>query len=175
MDRTPSGPRVSPIEVLIFGAFTFAFLNSLYHLFYDRQGFNPAALQPMAQAPTTERGPGGEAGGRAPASLSGGLQNLDVDCAAQMAKTVSASKIRLSGAFCSVGGAKRESHGGGDLAEITVYNEANKFTATVFSDTSSAKFSTDYIPLNAGKNPLKVEYVYRKGEPLKQDVLVTRE
>ncbi|MGZ3707368.1 MAG: hypothetical protein ACXWPM_00700, partial [Bdellovibrionota bacterium] len=51
--------KTNPVEIVIFSVVSLIFINSLYNLFYDHQGFHPAALSPMAANPTSE--------GRAPA------------------------------------------------------------------------------------------------------------
>ena len=45
---------------------------------------------------------------------------------------------------------------------------------TVFTDGVGGKFSTDYIPLNAGKNPVQVEYVLSSGKTVTQNFVVDR-
>ena len=143
--------RINPVEVAIFSIVTLIFLNSVYNLFYDRQGFHPAALAPMAANPTSE--------GRSPASVGQSFMNLEVKCETNSEQETAAAKVRLTGALCGVGATAADAS---KLLKTQIVNNANKFSATVFTDTTAGKFSTDYIPLNTGKNPIRIEFVYQE-------------
>jgi hypothetical protein len=183
--------RSNPVEIAIFSVITLVFCNSIYSLFNDGGSFQTSALTPMAANPVSE--------GRSPASAAANrasFANLDVACAAAVpasppnkdgkdgddaesendtpatgrapaslaeAQTVSAAKVRLTGAFC---GATDPSQ----LTQITIVNKANKFAAAVFSDVNTGKYSTDYIPLNAGKNPIRVDFAYRDGKTVSREL-----
>ena len=53
-------------------------------------------------------------------------------------------------------------------------NSANKYSATVFTDVSSQKFSTDYIPLVSGRNAIHVEFSYQGGKTFSRDLALER-
>jgi hypothetical protein len=154
--------RVNPVEVAIFSIVTLIFLNSVYNLFYDRQGFRPAALAPMAANPVSESN-------RAPAATAQSFLNLEVRCDANPEQETTAAKVRLTGALCGAAGVD-----GRKLVKTQIVNNANRFNATVFADVSAVKFSTDYIPLNAGKNPIRLEFTYQGGGAIAQDITINK-
>jgi hypothetical protein len=154
--------RINPVEMIILATIGAVFLNSIYHLFYDPSGFHPAALQNMAANPVSE--------GRSPASVSEAFQSAEINCTGNPERATSASKIRILGPLCS--GA--ESVPNDSLIRTAVSNETNKFSATVFTDSVLGKFSTDYIPLNPGKNQLKVEFAYKSGKTVTQDLAFSK-
>lgn len=154
--------RTNPVELVIFSCITLIFFNSVYNLFYDQNGFHAAALQPMAANPASE--------GRSPASVAPAFVNVDVRCDLNPDQDTAATKVRLAGGIC--GGAPGLD--AGQLVKTQVTNTANKFAATVFTDVNAAKFSTDYIPLNLGKNPIHVEFTYEGGKTVSQDINVVK-
>jgi hypothetical protein len=158
--------RTNPVELAIFSVITLIFFNSVYNLFYDQQGFRPAALKPMAATPISE--------GRSPASASvpQAFVNVGVRCDANADKDTTATKVRLTGMLCGEGRAPASD--ATTLVKAQVTNTANKFAATVFTDVNSGKFSTDYIPLNLGKNPIRIEFSYRGGKVVTQDFNVVK-
>ncbi|MGZ3689470.1 MAG: hypothetical protein ACXVBW_14305, partial [Bdellovibrionota bacterium] len=135
--------KTNPVEIVIFSVVSLIFINSLYNLFYDHQGFHPAALSPMAANPTSE--------GRAPASVvQKSFKSVDLSCESNPEQDTTATKVRLAGPLCEIDAALDAAK----LLRTTIINTANQFNATVFPDVSTGKFSTDYIPLNTGKNPI---------------------
>jgi hypothetical protein len=154
--------RVNPVEVAIFSVVTLIFLNSVYNLFYDRQGFHPAALAPMAAVPVSE--------GRAPASVNQAFANLEVKCGVNTDQDTQAAKVRLTGTLCGASAGTD----GSKLLKTQIVNNANRFNATVFTDLSAGKFSTDYIPLNTGKNPIHLEFTFQGGKLVSHDVTVNK-
>jgi hypothetical protein len=165
--------RINPVEMIILATISGVFLNSIYHLFYDPNGFHPAALQNMAANPVSE--------GRSPASVSGAFQSAEMTCTDNPERATSASKIRILGPICNGTG---PSAGAPDTANVNptsdplirtvVMNETNKFSATVFTDSVMSKFSTDYIPLSPGKNQVKVEFAYKSGKTVTQDLAFSK-
>jgi hypothetical protein len=156
--------RTNPVELAIFSVITLIFCNSVYSLFYDPQGFHPEALTPMAANPVSE--------GRSPASTSQAFVNIDVRCDSSPDKDTTASKVRITGVICGDSRAPASDTTG--LIETQVTNSANKFSATVFADPGNGKFSTDYIPLNLGKNPIHIEFSFRGGKVVSQDFNVVK-
>ncbi len=152
--------KANPVEVALFSVVALICCNSLYNLFFDTRAFNPAALTPMAANPISE--------GRSPASLTQAFANIEVRCDTNADQT-RASKVRLAGTFCSPT-AKDASK----LLKAQITNGANKFAATVFTDSNSNKYSTDYIPLNAGTNPIHLEFHYRDGKVTTQSLSIVK-
>lgn len=167
-DREVRRYRINPVEMIILATIGGVFLNSIYHLFYDPNGFQPAALKTMAANPVSE--------GRSPASVSGAFQNAEINCSNNPELATSATKIRISGPLCNgtetaavTGTAEAD-----PLIRTVVMNETNKFSATVFTDATLGKFSTDYIPLSPGKNQVKVEFAYKSGKTVTQDLAFSK-
>ncbi|MFL5814351.1 MAG: hypothetical protein ACJ763_12300 [Bdellovibrionia bacterium] len=167
-DREVRRYRINPVEMIILATIGGVFLNSIYHLFYDPSGFQPAALKTMAANPVSE--------GRSPASVTGAFQNAEINCSSNPERATSASKIRLLGPLCNgtetVDGTAAATPD--PLIRTVVTNETNKFSATVFTDAASSKFTTDYIPLNPGKNQVKVEFAYKSGKTVTQDLAFSK-
>lgn len=153
--------RVNPVELAIFLIVSLIFGNSVYNLFYDRQGFRPTALAPMEANPISE--------GRAPASVktSQTFLNLEIKCGAPAEENTAATKVRLTGPLCGAVADEQK------LVKTQISNDANKFNATVFPH--SGRFSTDYIPLNAGKNPIRMEFTFQGGRSFSQDLVINKE
>lgn len=153
---------VNPVEIVILLTITLVFCNSIYNLFYDSRSIRPTALQPMAANPISE--------GRAPASVASAFMSVEVPCDNALERETTASKIRLTGSLCGLGGDTTSAQ----LIKATVLNGANRFNATVFTDSTSSKFSTDYIPLSTGKNSIHLEFAYRGGKTASQEVLISK-
>lgn len=156
------GKRLNPVEVLIFTAVAGSFGVSAYRLLNERDGFEPSILAPMSSNPISES--------RAPASapLFG---QVDFDCQAHKEVTVAASKIRINGPIC--GSAAKTGMQG--LMKASIVNTANQFTATVFTDAGSGKFSTDYIPLASEKNKIQVEFSFKGGKTYTHELTVQKQ
>ena len=181
--------QLNPVEVTIFTAVSGLFFYSVYHLFHDEQGFQAAALAPTTVASSNTGSTAGNAGspdnpgesgetvasasgtsdsGRAPASVAPLFANFEVPCNEVITLSATkANKIRLSGKQCGKEGASK-------WINTQVVNSANQFTATVFNDRTAQKYSTDYIPLNAGKNPIKIIFVYSGGQPVTKEIEITK-
>lgn len=158
--------RINPVELAVFSVVTMIFISSVYNLIYDRPGFRPTALSPMSANPLSE--------GRSPASAqTQNFANIEFSCQAADEMPTAASKARLSGAFCGRSPAG-EGAGSERVLKVTAVNSANRFQATVFSDTAAAKFSTDYIPLNSGRNPIVIEFHYSGGRRSSHEVVIHR-
>jgi hypothetical protein len=153
--------RTNPVELAIFSIISLIFCHSVYSLIYDHQGFQATALSPMAANPISE--------GRLPASVSQAFVNFEINCEAKQEQVTEATKARLMGSLCE------SKAGNTQLIRAAVVNSANKFAATVFTDTTAGKFSTDYIPLNAGPNPIHIEFTYRGGQTVSQDFQIMKQ
>lgn len=173
--RTPKRFRINPVELVIFSVVSLVFLNSVYHLFYDWQGFKPAKLVMLENVE-------GETDTRRPASGNPGFVNLEFSCEDSGEHKTGATKLRLNGPLCRAAdeaGQERAPAAAGsvaaDLIRTEITNSANSATATVFTDVQAAKFSTDYIPLERGTNSLNVKFVYKGGKVISQTFTVVRE
>ena len=154
--------RANPVEVLILSAVTVLFFRSVYNLVYDSQGFQSIQLAGHSQMNTAAE--------RSPASVSSTFFNLEVKCDKNTDQDTGANKVRLTGTLCGSSTTNDTSK----LVKTVVTNGANKFTATVFTDVNSGKYSTDYIPPNVGQNPIRVEFAYRDGKSFVQELNVLK-
>jgi hypothetical protein len=154
--------RVNPVELAIFSMVSLIFMNSVYNLFYDRQGFHPTTLAPMAANPITE--------GRSPASVGQAASSsfVELKCEPAVEQQVQGAKIRLTGKLCAP-----EKDAKAKLSQVQITNSTNQYNATVFTDTAAGKFSTDFIPLVAGKNAIAIEFKYGAGAKVEQKVTVS--
>jgi hypothetical protein len=153
--------KMNPIEILVFSAISVVFANSVYNLFYGQQNIDVTATAAVPTAAATQES-------RSPASVTESSMNLQVRCGQKQEQVTDAPKIRLSGDLCDIQSLSE----GQDLQIATIINGANKFTATVFAH--GGTYSTDYIPLNTGKNPIQIEFQYRGGKKSTQDLTIVR-
>jgi hypothetical protein len=174
---------VNPVEGLVLIAVLGGFTYSIIGLFNERDTFTTLMKIEEGSAPglasLTDKG-----GARKPASsqlvagveadadrdpastqsTAGLLRQFDFRCDLSGEQSIEAGKVRLSGPFCSgTGGISADSP-----IKTAILNEANQFTATVFMDGSTGRFSTDYIPLTSGSNPIAVEFRYANGASVKK-------
>ena len=120
---------------------------------------------------------------RSPASVDPGVDTqaavkplfftYDLQCNANSDQATDASKLRLTGELCP-DGRSPSSVTPPHIDQITVTNTANKFTATVFTDSNAGKFSTDYIPLNTGKNLIQIQFAYPGGKISTQNLTIDK-
>ena len=151
--------RANPVEVTIFSIVALVFVNSVYNLVYERDGFHPKTLKPMASNPISE-------GNRAPASAAVRTYlSFEVPCEGEFQKESSANKVRLSGSLCGMDKYTTAQ----TLIHASILNKTNGFSATVFSDAETGKYSTDYIPLKSGENKISVEFTYHNGRTFSLD------
>lgn len=147
---------------MIFSVVSLICLNSIYNLFYDRQGFQPTALNQTATQAGSDL--------RAPASVPASFANLEMNCDSAKMQDTTAAKVRLTGPLCGLTAGQETSR----FLKPQVSNTTNKFAATVFTDLAAAKYSTDYIPLNPGLNQIRVEFLFQGGQTVSQDINITR-
>ena len=145
--------------------------HQLYSLFYDGHGAVTASR--LAQLPEVAWSQSSQASATAGANPL--FLSYDLKCDQNAAQSTSAGKFRLSGAICGGETADgRKPSSVATLSSIQVFNLANKFSATVFTDSVAGKFSTDYIPLNPGKNPIRVEFRYADEHVTSRDFVVDK-
>ncbi len=160
--------RTNPFEIVIFVIVSIICIRSIYSLFYDPQSFRAAALTPASNSPITDGMSRSPAGFASPSFL-----NLDIKCEAPSNKETTATKVRLTGNLCGIATSDSKDSSN-QMLKAAILNQANKFNATVFTDFNAGKFSTDYIPLNSGENPIKVEFSFRNGKVFTQEFNVVR-
>ena len=180
---------INPVEGAIFAAVLSGFAYSVVGLFQEQSTFTalmdegttaPKAgltqnSQPGLRSPASAGGPlsAETEAERTPAALpqpSDAMRAFDFNCELTGEQAIVAGKVRISGPFCKAMGS-----GAGDAPlKTTLLNEANQFTATVFMDASAGRFSTDYIPLNSGSNPIQVEFRYANGSAVKKSFVLQK-
>jgi hypothetical protein len=192
--------RVNPVEVLILLTMTIVVGNSGYNLLYGTDSFHPSQLKTItAQSPlspvdnrslasaptsafanievkcqrqntpeTTANSDESSSDETASAETAPSTTSSAASSSSNDAKTA-ASKVRLTGVLCGGDGLT-----GAQLVKATVLNSANHFNATVFTDSDSPQFTTDYIPLTEGKNSLRIEFAYRGGKTNTQEFNVSK-
>ncbi len=184
-----SGPRnrwfVSPVEGLILAGVLGGFLYSVSNLFQEKDTFTAllnteADTSGLASGQTSDsqsdRTPASGDSARSEnqdrdlASAPTLLKQFDFRCDISGESSTEAGKIRLTGPFCAAGGGASAD----SPLKTSIINEANQFSATVFMDASIQKFSTDYIPLTAGANPISVEFRYANGSSVKKSFTLQR-
>lgn len=157
--------RTNPVELLIFAIIAVSFTYSVYDLIYADRGSITTAFtaQPGETVAKVEES-------RSLASADHPLLNLALNCDKNVDQQTSATKVRISGILCEIKSAEDLTK----LVKTSVINNANRYTATVFTDVNAGKFSTDYIPLNTGKNTIHVEFAYAGGKVISQDIVVNK-
>ena len=155
--------RMNPVELAIFSLISLVFFNSVYNLFYDRRGYHATTAVQIADSSIGEN----RAIASAPTSS---FQNLDIKCEPTTTLNTTAEKIRLLGPLCGRG----TKGSAAAVTKITIINTANSKPATVFIDESKGKFSTDYIPLKAGPNPIHMEFIYKSGNQVAPELTVNK-
>lgn len=145
--------RVNSVEMIFFFIVSGIFLSSLYNLIYESKNFEAAVLTPMTANIVSE--------GRNVTSTPSSLANIETTCTpVNNPVATTASKIRLIGSLCG--------------AEAIIQNVTTQSTATVFIDSKTSKYSTDYMTLNSGKNQIHFEFKTNDGKKISQDLVVTR-
>lgn len=156
--------RINPIELGIFLISFMFFFNSLYNLFYNQTPFHPTALTTMNANPTSE--------GRALASAPQPLMNLTIHCD-ESNKITQATKVRLKGPLCGLSPILSQLQEEVLIVKATVTNRTNHYESAVFSDLSNQTFSTEYIPLNSGKNEIHLEFAYTNNNLFEHDFIIS--
>jgi len=170
--------RVNPVELVVFAAVTLVFANSIYQLFYDWDEIR-------TKSGTVEEASAGSAS-RGLASASPLFSSIEVKCNdeapkkkganadAHLEKT-DAAKIRLSGPLClPLAFQELKENKRPSLLKTEVTNKTTNAVATVITNTTEGRFSTDFIPLNPGPNQIQLKWVYSGGKELSQDLIIQK-
>ena len=156
--------RFNPVELVIFAIVASGFGFSAYRLIHERPAVESGILAPMASNPVSGTQ-------RQPAAIAPLFGHVQFGCKGGEEQAVKASKIRITGPICGL-------EASGEKAQVvsaTVVNAANQFHATVFTDIGAGKFSTDYIPLNAEKNSIRVQFKFKSGKTASHDLVIQKE
>lgn len=166
MGSSPQKP-VSPIEIAIFTAVLGLFAFSSYRFIHE--------------SPTLPEGLQSEDTPRQPSSIHEPNQNtsafysLKIDCTSpDLVQDTQASKLRLMGHFCNTSAVGTSTESKPLTTKAYVVNQTTRYTATVFVDNNSGKYSTDYIPLQSGLNEIKVQVVDGAGKRSDIPLKITR-
>lgn len=164
--------RINPIEVMIFGVVAGIFLHSLVNLVSESREFKVASL--TTAAPLTvnsERAGEKSVSNRSIASVPSKFASIDLTCTEDAKKETTAEKIRLAGSFCSAAPAPDDTH---SPLKTSVVNDANHYAATLFQDGKRQNYSTDYIPLTKGSNPIRIQFTGAPGKTFSQRLEVIK-
>lgn len=183
--------RFKAVEMGIFAVVSLIFLNSVYNLFTDGKFLGGGERRPLAAYKGQPTGPGSEKTAepaQAPASpmantangnTSTGFVPYETKCqsSGEVFET-SAAKMRILGPFCGSTGRNLAGDNGAkgntEVADYRIENSTTHYTATVFSDFSAGKFSTDFIPLEPGPNKVVMEFRYKNGKVFPVELTVIR-
>lgn len=155
--------KANPIEVLIFAVITAVFCHSVYSLFYESPDFSPNST--LSSFPTGTNTP--ERHLASTPSTTAAI--LALNCDSPLKQETPLSQVRLSGFLCGL----KEDSNARRLTKTVIFNQANQFQATIFTDLFTSTFSTDYIPLIAGENKIRVEFSYFDSQSFSQEILLT--
>ena len=107
---------------------------------------------------------------RSPAAVSekARLLSINIECNGPREFTSQEPRVKIRASHCS----KSDKLIGAFPQKITVINQANRIQATVFLDRTH--FNTDFIALNTGQNPIRIETVYSNHETEIMDLSIFR-
>ena len=160
--RAPKRFKVNPVEIVIFAVAVLILGNSVQKIFTDWKGFEPL---PMGAIDPTNP----QAASRSLASSTQSFISLELKCGNKSKERTTAAKVRLSGGLCR--GTPPIS---GDLLKTEITNKANLSSPTIFTDTASGKFLTDFIPLNTGDNLIQVRFQYSNGKSVQNEITIQK-
>ncbi|MBI3556131.1 MAG: hypothetical protein HY074_07695 [Deltaproteobacteria bacterium] len=173
--------RFKAVEMGIFAVVSLIFLNSVYNLFTDGKFIGDNDRQAMG-TPKPPVLPNAEnTSGRRQVASEGisGFAPYETKCqtTGEVFET-KAAKVRILGPFCGATGrqvaAAGEAKADAGLIEYKIENVTTHYAATVFSDHASGKFSTDFIPLEAGENRIAMEFRYKNGKVFPVELTIVR-
>ena len=175
--------RFKAVEMGIFAVVSLIFLNSVYNLFTDGKFIGDNDRQALSQPKPAVLPIGEKAGDGRQISSEGisGFVPYETRCqtSGEVFET-KAAKVRILGPFCGASGRQLAGASAGDtkaeaaLTDYKIENVTSHYTATVFSDHASGKFSTDFIPLEPGENKVIMEFKYRNGKVFPVELTIIR-
>lgn len=171
--------RVNPIEVVIFSTVASVFAHSVYRLFSEPDAMELTALTKTAE--TGSRGPASTSvsGVAVDAKAQQALSLIQVGCQSESTQDAASSKVRVQGTDCNenrkpAAATESTKEIPNKLSKVTVKNLTHPFKATVFIDTLTQGFVTDYITLKDGSNELKIQRTYDDGKTYDQTVVLKK-
>lgn len=155
------------IELGIFALFSLVFLNSLYG--WIAGNFLPEKAKEPAY--------------RSIASSPEGItESYSLQCQGKPESLKTRShKLRILGAYCGLVPISRNDDRSVAavnqkiLKELRVTNKTTAYSATIFSDNFNRRFSTDFIPLQSGKNTIEIGFQYETGDTYDSQIFVEKE
>ena len=175
--------RINPVELVVFGVVSLIFANSVYQLFYDWEEVRANAVGATAAVKADSSSV------RGIASANPLFSTIEVKCDSEKAttgakkksgaeesqslETTDAAKIRLSGPLCGIG-VKTPQDAKPKLLKAEVVNRTTNTAATVFTNATDGSFSTDFIPLNPGRNQIQLKWIYQGGKEHSQGLVVQK-
>ena len=156
--------KVNPVEVMIL-IISLGILGYSFYRLTQPNAVSFAALSDMKASPVTEDP------SRSPASSQSTLSTLNLDCELGSTYKVQSQKVRFSGPLCTDHLLPNPQS---PIKSAFVINKSNQYEATVFSNDSEKRFSTDYIPLTGGDNQIHIELTYQNSSIFIQDIVITR-
>lgn len=148
--------RVNPLELLLFLGMIGVTSRSAYLMFSEIPNYD-AFLH-------ADRAPASAVDEASPArrKLTG---HLFLDCTPSVEpKYVEAEQVRVHGDLC---GSRVERGSTGPAAtpqKVSVLNRTNQQEAIVFIDKGRSEYSTEFLPLDPGKNAIQIKIEYQNGK-----------
>jgi hypothetical protein len=166
--------KINPVELVVFGAVTLIFANSVYQLYYDWEEIRTNVVGSTPALAQSDRD------GRSIASNNPLFSTIEVKCdeksaakkkpgSSEALEVTDAAKIRLSGPLCGPGKADKTK-----LLKAEVVNRTTNSTATVFTNSTDGSFSTDFIQLSPGRNQIQLKWVYQGGKEHSQALVIQK-
>lgn len=155
-----SHKTINPIELLLLGAFSFIFVNSVLGL-VKGYGLQVKIAPPLAESQNSSDGQ------RQPAALQASFTTLELNCSNPLNTRVQAEKIRLTGNIC--GSETYQQH-----LKTEVLNMNNNIQGTAFTHPNQT-FLTDYLPLEKGENQIMIKFYFESGKSTAQKLSITRQ
>ena len=149
---------INPFEILVFFSSLSIFFGSLYSYLMSEKTFPSHSLLSIQSRPTSE--------GRKVASASSLFKTLEFQCLNPEDVVTEVKKVRIVGHICSM---NKELADPSQLISSKIINSTHLFEATVFAQTDSREFSTDYIPLTPGENTIHIEFLFYNDPPFSAD------
>ena len=162
-DRRCKKPKylINPIEIAIFAILTITFALSLGRLIKNQDQLRAnALLDPATRSIASISAP-----------KSSSLYHFESQCTQNTGIVETAAiKVRISGPLCGLDTKSLKK----SLMKTTVINLTNQSRATVFTDLSNLKFSTDYVALEPGTNTIQIEFNPGNGNTVSQQVSIKK-
>ena len=168
--------KLNTIELALFSVVGVIFLNSVYRLVTDGPALNRSYDEIK----------------RKPASVTEEVFNkkdfliYNTNCTSPELISTTASKVRIEGANCGAPSLLKSKRSPGSttlntenlehpLSTSQVTNKISHFSGSLIFEPETNKFSTEFIPLELGKNNVHLDFKYKTGKSVPLDIEITRE